>query len=413
MKKILVALFLPLLLVSCDKISSKKVKNIIELTPKLIATSAEPIDVGDQLLEDVITSDKSLAKSYSLTKNRAISKPVFAKGVVYISDNKGIISAFDKKDKSFLWSQNTSYHDKNYHHTGGGILVNENRLYITNGTKYLIILDATTGHEITRKEFSDIIKTTPVILGGDVVLIQTVSNQLIAYDVRNSKIAWQHEGLFETLSSTNHIPAVVYNNQVIVNYSSGQVFALNAATGQELWGLNLSVGHEISLPSFESVTLSCAPIVEHDNLYLASNNGKLVKLNIATGVTVWQIEASDIQSMSASGNSIFVTNNARQVAAISKNNGAVKWVADMVNNSGKKHKAAQFLSPFVTAQEDGKWVLNVPSNEGLMYRYASNGQYLSIEPVITKIISNVVYSGKSCCGEFYVANDKHIVFFAK
>lgn len=413
MKKILVALFLPLLLVSCDKISSKKVKNIIELTPKLIATSAEPIDVGDQLLEDVITSDKSLVKSYSLTKNHMISKPIFAKGVIYISDNKGIVSAFSKKDKMLLWSQNTSYHDKNYHHTGGGILFHENRLYVTNGAKYLVILDAATGHEIMRKEFFDIVKTAPVMLGDNVVLIQTVSNQLVAYDVKNSKIVWQHEGLFETLSSTNHIAPVVYNNQVIVNYSSGQIFALNAATGQELWGINLSVGHEISLPSFESVTLSCAPIVEHDSLYLASNNGKLVKLNVANGMTIWQIEASDIQSMSTNGNSLFVTNNARQVAAISKNTGAVKWVADMVNNSGKKNKAAQFLSPFVTAQEDGKWILSVPSNEGLMYRYASNGQYLSIEPIVTKIIGNVIYSGKSCCGEFYVANDKHIVFFGK
>lgn len=409
MKK-LAALLLPFVLTACNSLGSKRVKNIIELTPSLSASSTEAIIIDRSTAPALSMEGKGKHISYTIAKGKIISPPAFAKNVIYSVDNKGSVSAFSRENKTMLWTQNIAYKAKNYNYTAGGISYNNEKLYITNGSKFLIVLASNNGHEIMRKEFPDIIKAKPVMLSNNIVLIQTVNNQLFAYDLAKSAIIWQHEGLFETLSSSYHISPIVYNGQVIVSYTSGQIFSLNATTGKDIWLLNLSTQPEISLPSFESVTLSCQPIIEGQDMYIANSTNRLIKINLLTGAIIWETNANDIQSMSISGNSLFITNNAKQVAAVSKINGKIKWVGDLILSQNKRgSKASYLLAPFISKQDNG-WALNVVIANGEIYSFPSEGNSLSLTPYITKILKNIQYSGNSCCGEVYIAGNRNIIF---
>jgi outer membrane protein assembly factor BamB len=412
--KLLSLICLSFSLISCNV--AKNVKNIIELTPRLSKNSDEPILLNGERVSESIKVDGDIfvlmkgSKQFFSSKNNIISSPAYDNGVFYIADNKGIVTAVNESDGQILWTQNISDRSQN-HYEGGGVVLSKNKVYITNGSRFLTILDRNNGNQILRKEFSDTIKFKPLVFGENVVLIQTVSNQLFAYDITSSALIWQHEGIFEPLISSEYIPPLVHNNQIIVSYSSGQIFALNIQDGSEQWEINLGNPDDVGLPNFEAAGPAYFPIIDDDKLYIASHTGKLVKLDMSNGNALWQIKVNDVQSMSLIGNSLFVINNARQIAAISLVDGRVKWVADlMIHQNKKKDRALSFMAPFILNNE-GKLYLNILTRNGEMYFFdiLSEERNLPASPKMFVVSDNVKYFGATEKYNLCLITDKKLI----
>ena len=408
-KQRLLIVLLPFLLTACG-LGAKKMKNIAELTPKLSVESNEAIQIDPSTITSIFTPEAlNKNKEYSFTTSTIIAEPVFNNNIIYTISKNGKVSAFSRQDNTILWSCNVSV-DKSDNYFGGGILYYKNKLYVTYGARSMVILDSQTGHEIVRKELLDISRTTPVLINDHTILVQTISNQALAVNIDSLNFVWQHEGTAEILSSSYHTSPIAHNGYVIVNYSSGQIFALNADDGQVLWVHDLSNEQEISLPNFEAASTLCKPIINKADMYLANSAGKVIKVNIMTGDILWQTKAEDVQSMSLSGNNLFITNNAGQIAIISTNSGKVKFVADLNElQDAKKVKVASFLAPIISQTSHG-WNINIISTKGVLYTLQSENNILSTSPQFTKIVKNIEYYGKINHDEMYFSTNKKIIF---
>lgn len=407
---------LTLLLISCvlsscnGFLSSKKTKNIVDLTPKLAIEENRTMILGTHAMKDASISklEKNKAKFITLAKRAIISEPCLVSGIAYSVDSQGTITAVDLGSQKTLWSSNPASKVTSEEYMGGGIISSNNRLYITNGSRFLIILDSTTGYEILRKEFPDIIRAAPV-LAADNILIQTISNQTFAYNIASSRIAWQHEGMFEVLASNYHTNPIIYKDHVIVSYSSGQLMKLNSRDGKEQWQQNLFRSDEVSLPSLDSVTVSCPPVVHDEYLYIASSTNKLFKIDLATGIVLWVAKANDVQSMSISGNNLFLTNNARQVASLDIKTGKVTWVAELdQQQNNKKIKAASIFSPFFT-KEDNVEYLNVITGNGNIYLFLVEQGTIATTPTIVKLKKNINHVWFVGNESLYLITDKKLM----
>ncbi len=398
---------LPFLLTSCG-LGAKKIKNIVELTPKLSVESNEVIQIDSGII--IFNPEIFPNKEYAIARHKIIAEPVFNKNIIYTIDSKGNVSAFSEKTKSIIWSYNISINkDDNY--IGGGILYHDDKLYVTYGSRYLVILDSNSGHEIIRKELPDIIRIGPVLINNHAILVQTVGNQLLAVNIDNLNFIWQHEGMIETLSSTYHASPIIHNDHVIVNYSSGQISALNANDGETLWTDDLSTQQEIGLPNFEATSLLCKPVINNSDIYIANSLGKIIKLDLNTGSIIWQIKAEDVQSMSLSGNSLFITNNAGQVVAINTNSGKVVFVADLLDQKNIRRVKAPIFLPPIIGKTGNNWSLNIISNQGQLYSFPSDDHgVLDSNRQVIKIAKNIGYYGKTCCDNIYFITDKKIIF---
>ncbi|XVN42055.1 MAG: PQQ-binding-like beta-propeller repeat protein [Candidatus Rickettsia vulgarisii] len=405
-KQLLVIFTLPFLLAACDLVS-KKSKTITELTPKLLAETNEPLKIDSAI--NSFSPQMLNGKEYTIAKNKIISEPVFYNDIIYTIDIKGNVTAFSNNTKSIVWSYNIS-NKSDDHYIGGGVLHHNEKLYVTHGSRFLVILDSRSGHEITRKELPDIIRTKPVLIDNNTIVIQTVSNQILAINIEKLDFIWQHEGMPETLLSSYHSDPIVYNNYILVNYSSGQIIALDRK-GQIVWGTDTSDNQqEIGLPNFETSAMLCKPLVHDHHIYLASSTGKIVKINIIDGKIAWQAKAEDVQSMSLSGNNLFVTNNAGQVAALSTYSGKIKFAADLNDPKAKKTKTSSFLAPII-AKNDNAWSLNVISNKGVLYSFISDASgVLNQQPQISKIAKNIKFYGDINSNLMYFITDKKIIF---
>lgn len=411
MIKKIVSLLLPFLILSaCNGLGPKRVKNIVELTPKLSLQSNESINLGHNANIYAFNPNMLKNKQYSFTKNRTVTEPVFVNNIIYALDVRSNISAFSIEKNKIIWSYNLSRNTKD-NYIGGGILHYNGKLYVTYGSRSLVVLDAKTGYEIIRKKLPDIIRTKPVMLNDNAILVQTISNQTIALNSETLKNIWEHEGFTEVLSASYFVTPIIHHDSVIVTYNSGQILALNIKNGEVKWGFEFANFDRVAIPNFEEVSILCTPAYDGKNLFIATGIGKLIKLDAETGKIIWQIDAEDIQSMSLIGNSLFITNNARQAAAINPETGQIKFVANLNDDKNpKKLKSAIFLAPFV-GEDNNIQSLNIISTNGVLYKFnLDNSGHLNVIPNIDKIIKNIRYYGLTENNNLYFSTDKRIIF---
>lgn len=399
-KNFLTILLLPFFLISCDNLGTTRIKSLIDLTPKLEIDSVKT-HLFSSGKDDPFKDQK--ARSYTISKKPIIAEPSIAKGVMYSVDQKGYVTAFSLDNKKILWIKDVSGNELNRHYNSGGILFSDNKLYLTHGTRNLIVLESETGHEIIRKEFPDILKTKPVMVNDRVLLLQTVSNQLVAYDTKSSKFLWMHEGGIETISSKNHIAPVIHNGHVLVSYSSGEVLYLNAINGSPVWRYSLFNSEELGAPSFDPSVIVTKPIITGHFVYFATSKGRLVKLDLTNGLEIWARNAYDVQNIVLHDNNLIVTNNARQVAIVSTNDGHIHWVGNLISpkeRGSKKPKAVTFLDPFVVKDGD-RYILNVIASNGDFYKFTTDDAgVLPDHPVISHVDKKLKYYWISCCNGF-------------
>ncbi len=392
MDKLVIFFLTALLLVSCGG-GTNRIKTMVELTSQLSKNATHSLVVDTSKLDYFDTSIFK-NKQYGFAKSQIIAEPLVLNGVVFAIDTRGSVQAFSVNDRKLLWSYDIGgTRDANY--SSGGISYQDGRLYITNGSRYMIVLDSTTGYEVIRKEFSDIIKIKPVMLGKNVALVQTVSNHIFTVDLTSFNFLWRHEGMPEILTYSYHTAPMIYKDLLIVHYNSGEIFAINAQKGNIAWSIDLSSFTEIGLPNFEANTIICKPVLDGSYLYIATSNGKLLKLNLNNGTIIWKINAEDIHSMSLFGTNLFITNNAKQVASVDVNSGIINFVGDL--NSTKQGSsvrtiATSFLDPILAKTDDG-FALHVIGTNGELYSFISDSdnKLPSTPSSVTKIPTNARY----------------------
>lgn len=386
-KNITILVSLALILTSCAKQSSEKIKNITFFTPVLKVDDGAPsvhissVQQSTSWEEGVNWINKQPKSfkieklsnkfdSFNIAKGNLIAAPIIAEGKLFTISDKGYLTSYDAANNKMLWSVALNTRESKsvlYYH--GAMSYSEGKIYITNATRDLIVVDSSSGAILWRYKMLDISKTQPVIY-KNMIIITTVSNELYAMDKTTGAILWENEGLVETLSVSRDIAPIVHDGKVIVGYSSGQLVCLDASSGNVLWEINLS-GEGSIIPGFVPVSLESQPIVENSSIYLSGANGKMLKININNGSIEWQKEISDIQSISKSGNTLFVTTNAMQIAAVNDKTGDIIWVTNLfeLNKSSKSFlrkktpKTLVLLSPIVVND-----YLFVNSSGGKLYK---------------------------------------------
>ena len=214
----------------------------------------------------------------------------------------------------------------------------------------LFEIDAKTGRELARKSLRDLVKAQPLVR-TNAIFIQNVSNNLTAYNTETWMPVWSYETWPETLATYNVTSPMIVGGQIISSYTTGQIVSNNISDGNELWQMNLYRESDGQL-SVSPQNTTCQPMMVGNYLYVASNNGYLIKIDITNANIIWQKPYHDIMSMSLAGDTIFLTNNARQIAAISSEDGGVIWASDLLNPKQSKKdkiKPIMFLTPIVTS----------------------------------------------------------------
>jgi outer membrane protein assembly factor BamB len=155
---------------------------------------------------------------------------------------------------------------------------------------------------------------TPVAT-EDLVYVGTYSGQVYALNSATGALRWVYPRVAQENVGAIVGNMILANNTIYIGSSNGKVYALDAATGDLKW--EFDTGDKIWT----------SPAVSGDVVYIGNYGNKFYALSSQDGSQIWQVDlpVAVASSPVVSGDSIFFGTFDRHLYAIDKSDGRMQW----------------------------------------------------------------------------------------
>ena len=267
------------------------------------------------------------AGSGSNSEGRITAVPVVHNSKVYTLDRKGEVTAFSASGGGVVWRTSLKPDDaKAELGFGGGLAAEGGRLFAATGYGRMIALDAENGKPIWSRTLGVPIRTSPTAVGGRVFVVNSES-QLFALSAEDGKDLWTSRGLPEGASLLSNVSPAVVGNMLVVSFSSGEVTALDPASGATKWTDSVSggaIGNAIA-----NIGDTARPVIDGDIVFAASASGRIIATAVKNGERVWAKDIRAGQTPWVAGDTVFVIDTGGRAYALARKTGKTRWVATL------------------------------------------------------------------------------------
>jgi len=194
----------------------------------------------------------------------AVASPAVVKGVVFLGLRSGGMDALDASTGVTVWSYATG-------DVFSSPAVANGMVYFGSLDHNVYAVDAQTGTNVWTYATGSSVSSSPAVANG-VVYIGSDDHNLYALDAETGAKLWSYPTRYTVRSAPAVANGVVYVTSS--NLNSGDISALNATTGTELWRKT-------------SLNASTSPAVANGVVYFGSNNYDVYALNAQTGDKLW------------------------------------------------------------------------------------------------------------------------------
>jgi len=256
------------------------------------------------------------------------SMPVAENGRVYAQDSLSKVTAYHAKTGEILWDKNFSQkgETKNIAY-GGGLGIGPDALYMTNGYGHIAALNKNSGEEIWRIRVGVPMRGAPTYADGRLFAL-THDNQIYALDAKDGTILWNEVGISENAGLVGAASPAVTGNTVIAAYSSGEVYAMRVDNGRVLWSDTLNrQGRLTAMSTLRDVDGS--PVIFDSKIYAVSHSGRMVSIDLRTGVRIWEQDVGSKHTPWVAGEYIYVVSPEGQVICLTRRTGLVRWIKQL------------------------------------------------------------------------------------
>ena len=264
--------------------------------------------------------------------------PVVADGRVYVMDGKATVSARDANTGSEIWSTDLEPRKgRDREGYGGGVAVAGGQVFVTSGYRFVAALDAGTGAVKWKVDTATPVHGAPTV-AGNLVYAVDIANELVAYDMNTGAQTWTYQALEEPARVLSSASPAVSGEVLVAPFASGELVALRAANGTDLWMDVLSFSSRNNALS-EIRDIPGRPVIYRGLVYAGSHSGVFVALDLRDGTRRWSLPITTITSPWAAGDVVYVTSQAGEVICIARESGQIYWIVDLNKGISRKKRA--------------------------------------------------------------------------
>ncbi|MBU1384627.1 MAG: PQQ-binding-like beta-propeller repeat protein [Alphaproteobacteria bacterium] len=278
---------------------------------------------------------------------RQVMSPVVAdNGRVFAMDGEATVTAVDSGSGSVAWTVSVKPDEAEFRRSmfslglgggatgggfGGGVAVGGGKVFISSGYRTITAVDQATGAIIWTTPVDVPVHGAPTVAGSRVYVVD-VENQLFALDVNTGQQLWTYRGLPEPARIMRASSPAVTGETVIAPFSSGELVALRAATGQAVWQQVLSRTSRTSALS-EIRDIAGRPVVSRGVVYAVGHSGVMSAIDVRTGQPKWQLPISGVNAPLPVGDVVYVVSKGGELTVVNRESGQVYWTRDL--NEGR------------------------------------------------------------------------------
>lgn len=289
---------------------------------------------------------------------------------------------------------------------GGGVAFADGKVFIASGYRFVAAVDANTGQLLWRTFVDTPIHSAPTVANGRVFAV-TTDNELVSFDANTGQAGWTHQGLVEPARILQASSPAVLGETVVAAFSSGEVTALRAANGTELWPANLSrVSRTTALAEIRDI--AGRPVIYKGDVYAASHSGVFSAIDFRTGQPRWELPIISIATPWAVGDVVYIVSKAGEVICVSRATGEVYWIRDL-NEGRRGSRTTRWLGREVA---DRAYWTGVMLASGRLVTMSSDGRAATLNPQTGDVLGYVKLPGPvlmtpiAANGMIYVVTDK-------
>ena len=309
-------------------------------------------------------------------ENLILSPPVIAEQILFTIDSRNVVTATHLITGETLWQANTVPKAENVEGAlGGGLAYNQETLYVSTPYGYALALNPLNGGIYWWRRLGAPIRSPPVVDDGRVFIV-TVDNKLYALNYRDGNTLWEHAGIAETAGLLGTAPPAIAGDMVIVPYSSGELFAMRVENGRISWSDTLTIQGRLGASTVLN-DIDASPVVHNNTVYSISHSGRLVAIDLYSGLRIWEQEISGTSTPWLAGNYLFLTTANNNLVCIQTTDGRIRWVSPVPD----------YLNP--DDQEDPiDWTRPILLGDRLIMA-SSHGEVRSVSPYTGRMLGSI------------------------
>lgn len=266
--------------------------------------------------------------------------PVAAGGKIFVMDGEARVSAFDAQSGSEVWSTVLRAQNKRDKEAfGGGLAVADGKVYVSSGFRFVAQLDANTGALGWRTNTEQPIHAAPTVSGGRVFVV-SVDNTLLTFNTADGAEGWTYQALSESARILAASSPAVSGDTVVASFGSGELVALRAANGNDLWSEALSQANRNNALS-EIRDIPGRPVIFQGDVFAVSHSGVFSATDVRTGQPRWSLPVTGITTPWPAGDVVYVVSKAGEVICVARESGQIYWITDL--GKGREEKQGGFF----------------------------------------------------------------------
>jgi len=292
------------LIYGCASTSEKKVVN-----NPLLGVNEAAIDVvwAKQLTK---RGHDRYAKLWPLVENE----------FVVVADKDGNVIKLDAKTGREVWRQqfSTSF--------SSGPVVSDNRVLLGTLNAEVYLLDFATGQLLWRSLVSSEVLAPPQ-LSGNMLVVQANDGKLLGLDAKDGKQVWVYDRQVPILSLRGTGMPIMVQDKVITGFANGKLVAVSLNDGKLLWEATIAVSKGRTELE-RMVDIDGEISVVDDILYVTSFRGRVAAVEVSTGALLWSRDMSSYSGLVIANDLLFLIDDKGLVWALNRADGATFWMQD-------------------------------------------------------------------------------------
>lgn len=263
---------------------------------------------------------------------RLSASPIVYQGRVFVMDTAAQVSAYSINGGR-QWSVSLRPEEEEADVIGGGGLAADGgRLFAATGFGRVVALDPVSGAQLWVSDVTVPIRSAPTAADGHVFTIGA-DNQIYALSAEDGSQAWSYRGIPEAAGLIANASPAVSGTTVVAPYSSGEVIAFKAETGEPIWADSLTRTQLLtSLSGINDV--AARPVIDGGIVFAISVSGRMVAVDEKTGERLWTRNIAGAQAPASVGETVYVVSLSGQLVALERKSGKVRWLTKLPGEIG-------------------------------------------------------------------------------
>jgi outer membrane protein assembly factor BamB len=341
-------------------------------------------------------------KGYFLT-----APPVAAGGRIFTMDADATVSAHDAQSGAQVWKSGIrpGGNKRDHEAFGGGLAYANGKLYVSSGFREVVQLDAATGAIGWRTRTEQPIHAAPTAVDGRVMVV-AIDNTLLTFDAATGAAGWTYQALSESARILAASSPAVSGESVVAAFGSGELVALRAQNGSDLWNAALSRTSQTSALS-EIRDIPGRPVIYQGDVFAVSHSGVFAATDLHTGQTRWSLPVVGVTSPWAAGDVVYVVSRDGQLICAARESGQIYWMRDL-NAGFKSRKRGGFFGIGGHAVQKPLWSSPIMANNRLILASAT-GQLVSVNAKTGEVERHLNLGAPTIIGPIAAGNMIYLV----